>query len=831
MRSKKAIKNIISSLLTQVATLICGFITPILIIEKYGSNVNGLMTSITQFLSYISLLDLGFGPVLKSVLYSPLAKKNKNEIEGLLKYSQIFFRRISYIFIIYIIILAIVYPLIVIDNFDFIFTCSLVLIISISTFFEYFFGITYKLFLQANQKTYVTSNIQLIFLILNTLMIVLLVKLNFSIHIVKLVSSLIFVLRPIVQSIYVRKKYNFNLKNATEIKFKQKFAGLSQHIAAIVHSNTDVVVLTFFSGDISLVSVYSVYYMVVNGIKRIIQSFTGGIDASFGDMYVKNEIKSLNKNFNIYELFFHMLSTIVFTCCIILIVPFVTIYSKNVSDINYVRPIFALLLVLSEFVHSIRLPYSSLTLAVGHFKETMIGAWIEAILNICISILLVLKFGLVGVAIGTLIAMVVRTFEFIYHTNKYVLNRSIVISLKKILVIIVQIITIMIISSFIDFSNIDSYVEWFIYAIGVFVGTSLIVVGIDFLLYKKDFMYFINILKRNIKKNKKRKVENNLKTYLITGGAGFIGSSLADKLLENNCKVLVIDNFCNFYDPKIKEENIKEALLNSNYKLYRGDIRDLELLDKIFSENKIDAVIHLAAMAGVRPSIEDPILYQEVNCMGTQNLLETMKKYNVLNLVMASSSSVYGNNKTVPFKETDIVDFAISPYAATKKANEVMTHVYHKLFNFNVIMLRFFTVYGPRQRPDLAINKFTQLMLNNEKIPMFGDGSTSRDYTYIDDIVFGIEKSIQYTEENKNVYEIINLGNSSPITLLSMINIIGRVVGINPQIEKLPMQPGDVERTYADISKAKKLLGYNPKTSFEKGIENFVIWYKNSKHY
>lgn len=322
-----------------------------------------------------------------------------------------------------------------------------------------------------------------------------------------------------------------------------------------------------------------------------------------------------------------------------------------------------------------------------------------------------------------------------------------------------------------------------------------------------------------------------MKTYLITGGAGFIGSSLADKLLENNCKVLVIDNFCNFYDPKIKEENIKEALLNPNYKLYRGDIRDLELLDKIFSENKIDAVIHLAAMAGVRPSIEDPILYQEVNCMGTQNLLETMKKYNVLNLVMASSSSVYGNNKTVPFKETDIVDFAISPYAATKKANEVMTHVYHKLFDFNVIMLRFFTVYGPRQRPDLAINKFTQLMLNNEKIPMFGDGSTSRDYTYIDDIVFGIEKSIQYTEENKNVYEIINLGNSSPITLLSMINIIGRVVGINPQIEKLPMQPGDVERTYADISKAKKLLGYNPKTSFEKGIENFVIWYKNSKHY
>lgn len=322
-----------------------------------------------------------------------------------------------------------------------------------------------------------------------------------------------------------------------------------------------------------------------------------------------------------------------------------------------------------------------------------------------------------------------------------------------------------------------------------------------------------------------------MKTYFITGGAGFIGSTLSQKLIEQGNKVIAIDNFCDFYNPKIKENNVKELLQNENFKLYRADIRDRKALKEIFNKNQIDIVMHLAAMAGVRPSIENPILYQEVNCMGTQNLLETMKKYNVLNLVMASSSSVYGNNKTVPFKETDIVDFAISPYAATKKANEVMTHVYHKLFDFNVIMLRFFTVYGPRQRPDLAINKFTQLMLNNEKIPMFGDGSTSRDYTYIDDIVFGIEKSIQYTEENKNVYEIINLGNSSPITLLSMINIIGRVVGINPQIEKLPMQPGDVERTYADISKAKKLLGYNPKTSFEKGIENFVIWYKNSKHY
>lgn len=317
-----------------------------------------------------------------------------------------------------------------------------------------------------------------------------------------------------------------------------------------------------------------------------------------------------------------------------------------------------------------------------------------------------------------------------------------------------------------------------------------------------------------------------MKTYLITGGAGFIGSSLADDLLEKNNRVVVIDNFCDFYDPQIKENNIKNALKNDNYKLYRGDIRDKELLNKIFSENNIEVVVHLAAMAGVRPSIENPVLYQEVNCLGTQNILECMREKKIMNLVMASSSSVYGNSKTVPFKETDIVDFAISPYAATKKANEVMTHVYHKLYNMNVIMLRFFTVYGPRQRPDLAINKFTRLMLEGKKIPMFGDGSTSRDYTYIGDIVDGIERSVNYCLNNSNVYEILNLGNSSPVSLKEMINIIGKCLNVVPDIEELPMQPGDVDRTFACIDKAKDMIGYNPQTPFEEGIKKFVKWYR-----
>lgn len=316
------------------------------------------------------------------------------------------------------------------------------------------------------------------------------------------------------------------------------------------------------------------------------------------------------------------------------------------------------------------------------------------------------------------------------------------------------------------------------------------------------------------------------KTYLVTGGAGFIGSSLADFLLKKDYKVVVIDNFCDFYDPSIKRNNVKDNLDNPNYKLYEIDLRCKSDVEKVFRENKIDVVIHLAAMAGVRPSIENPILYQEVNCIGTQNLLEVMKEYGVKNLVMASSSSVYGNNKKVPFKETDIVDYAISPYAATKKSNEVMTHVYHKLFNMNVIMLRFFTVYGPRQRPDLAINKFTRLMLNDEEVTMFGDGTTSRDYTYIDDIVSGIYSSINYVLNNNDVYEIVNLGNSSPVSLKEMINTIAEVLDKEPKIKEMPMQQGDVNITYADISKAKEMLNYDPKTPFKEGIEKFVKWYK-----
>lgn len=308
-----------------------------------------------------------------------------------------------------------------------------------------------------------------------------------------------------------------------------------------------------------------------------------------------------------------------------------------------------------------------------------------------------------------------------------------------------------------------------------------------------------------------------MKTYLVTGGAGFIGSTLCEKLIKEQNKVIIIDNFCDFYNPELKHKNIEK--IKNSIKLYEGDIRDRKILKQIFEENNIDIVVHLAAMAGVRSSIENPILYQEVNCTGTQNLLEEMRLHNIANLVMSSSSSVYGNCKQVPFREDMVVDYAISPYAATKKANEVMTHVYHSLYNINVIMLRFFTVYGPKQRPDLAINKFTRLMLEGKEIPIYGDGTTARDYTYIDDIVDGIISSCDYVDLNTDVYEIINLGNSSPVSLKDMVDTISKVLVVKPKLKYMPMQPGDVNITYADISKAKNLLGYEPKIEFEEGIK------------
>ncbi|WP_378103857.1 GDP-mannose 4,6-dehydratase [Chryseobacterium sp. sg2396] len=335
--------------------------------------------------------------------------------------------------------------------------------------------------------------------------------------------------------------------------------------------------------------------------------------------------------------------------------------------------------------------------------------------------------------------------------------------------------------------------------------------------------------------------------YLITGGSGFIGSHLTEQLLKEGHSVINVDNFDDFYNYQIKiqntlgairyfsdfeyfdkEKDLKKLIFLSeseNYNLYNQDIRDKKGLEEIFRAHSIDTVIHLAALAGVRPSIERPLEYEEVNVRGTMNLWELCRDFNITKFICASSSSVYGNNEKVPFTETDNVDRPISPYAATKRCGEILGHVYHELYKIDMIQLRFFTVYGPRQRPDLAIHKFTRLISGNHEIPFYGDGTTARDYTYIDDIIDGILKSIRYLENNSGVYEIINLGESEVITLNEMLAAIEDALGKSAIRKNLPMQPGDVLKTNADITKARTLIGYKPDTNFQNGIKKFVEWF------
>ena len=308
---------------------------------------------------------------------------------------------------------------------------------------------------------------------------------------------------------------------------------------------------------------------------------------------------------------------------------------------------------------------------------------------------------------------------------------------------------------------------------------------------------------------------------LVTGAAGFIGSHLCERLLNDGLDVVGLDNFDDFYDPQVKRRNIELCLKNEGFELFEADIRDSSAVDKIIS-NGIEIIVHLAAKAGVRPSIAQPSLYTDVNINGTTVLLEAAKKHKISKFVFGSSSSVYGNNKKIPFSEEDNVDYPISPYAATKKAGELICHTYHHLYEISQSILRFFTVYGPRQRPDLAIHKFACLIEQGKPIPIYGNGTMMRDFTYIDDIINGVVAAMQ----NRPGFDIYNLGESRPVTVNDLICEIEKALGKKAIKEYLPPQPGDVERTYADVTKAVRELGYNPTTTLKEGLARFVEWFR-----
>lgn len=502
MRSKKAIINIISNLLLQVIIIAYGFIVPKLIISNYGSEINGLISSITQFLGYITLLESGFCPVVKSLLYEPISKNDSKTITSILKTSEIFFKKIALIFIIYIILLSILYPLFINTSFSILYTISLIIIISISIFFEYYFGMVYRIFLQANQENYVISFIQALTYMLSIFVIVIAVKYNSDIILLKLFSGLVFILRPLLQNFYVKKKYKIKIdENVPLVNIKQKWDGLVQHIAYVVNSNTDIAILSIFV-SLKEVSVYSVYSIITNGIKSICTGFLGGIDSLFGDMIAKKEMLNLKENFSIYETVYLTIITILFSCTMVLIVPFVLLYTKGINDVNYNREIFGYLLVISQFMWTIRQPYNELIKAACKFKETRNGAIIEAVINIIISIILVSKFGIIGVTFGTIIAMLIRTIEFIFFTNKNIINRNSAVTIKKLLLVTVECTIAVFLSKHLILNADYNYFCWILNALMVVFVNSLVIFSINFIFLKNDFINCFNIVKKICKRNK-----------------------------------------------------------------------------------------------------------------------------------------------------------------------------------------------------------------------------------------------------------------------------------------------------------------------------------------
>lgn len=485
-RSKKLFLNTTVSLLHQIIALICGFILPRYFLVCYGSEVNGLISSITQFLGFITLAECGVGAVVQSALYKPLADKNEDEISKIIISAERFFKRIAAILVAYTAILMVIYPFITIDSFDYFFTMSLIFVISISSFAQYYFSMSYRLLLNADQMAFVQLGTHSIALILNTILSVLMMKYGAEVRMVKLMSSLLFLIQPLVLVWYVKKHYNINKKLVLhEEPIKQKWNGLAQHIAAVVLGNTDTVVLTLFS-SLANVSIYAVYNLVVTGIKQIVTSMTTGMQSMLGNMYARNENKTLNETFSNFEWLLHTVTVIAFSCACFLIVPFVRVYTNGIKDTNYIVPAFAIIISLANGMYCLRLPYNMMVMAAGHYKETQASAIFEVLINIVVSVVLVIKSGLIGVAIGTLVAMVYRTVYLAYYLSKNILMRKMNKFVKHMIVDVICVFISTIATHWYTLGDV-SYIEWFLMAIKVGI-TVLLVVGIINILFYRDEM-------------------------------------------------------------------------------------------------------------------------------------------------------------------------------------------------------------------------------------------------------------------------------------------------------------------------------------------------------
>lgn len=500
-RGKRALKNSLIILLYQVITMACGFVLPKLILSQWGSNYNGLVSSITQFLSCIALLKSGITGVSQASLYKPLAENDTEKISGIIKATENFMRKISGVFCILLVFFSAVYPLFVRDDgFGYFFTFTLVLILGISTIFQYYFGITNQILLAADQKLYVYYVLQTISVIANTVVAATLINLGCGIRIVKLASALVFAVTPIMMHLYVRTRYKL-IKDAPpdNTAINQRWDAFAHSVSEFIHSNTDVIVLTAFT-NMKLVSVYSVYLLVLRGVKMIEMTFISGVEAAFGNMIAKKETDLLKQNFVGYETMIFLTSTVLYTCTAILMPSFISIYTKGIHDINYIRPSFACIICAAELLYCLRFPYNIVVHASGYFKETKKYAIGEAALNIIISVALVPFLGLSGIAIGTLVAMAFRTVAYVHFTNINIIKGvGKGFYLKLIAFGGISFVS-FIISNMIPLPRCNTYFDWILLAVAVFLSVVLLSVCVSFIFFRSTFKYtakkILHILKK-----------------------------------------------------------------------------------------------------------------------------------------------------------------------------------------------------------------------------------------------------------------------------------------------------------------------------------------------
>lgn len=493
-RSGKLVLNTFSSFGYQILTIICGLILPRFFLSYYGSAVNGLVNSISQFLSYVSLLDLGVGAVIQSAFYKPLADKNIEWTSRIFVSAKNFYNKVGMIILLYIIALCFVYPCLVIEEFGYISTLLLIVTMSISMFAQYYFGLVYQLLLTADQKHFVQVWINAGTLVANTVFSVILIIIGSPIQIVKLVSSIVYLLRPLIMSIYVKNHYSIDMKIKTgSDDIPQKWNGFAQHIAAVILQNTDVVVLTTFS-TLQNVSIYSVYYLVVSGVKALLYSLTSGLTSTLGNMFSRVENNKFERTFSYYEWILHMVATLVFSITAVLITPFVLVYTKGIVDVDYNVPKFGFLLSFAMASITLQTPYKTIVMVVGHYKQTQASSIIEVAINVIVSIATVKMFGLIGVAIGTFLAMTYRMIYLEYYIRKNVIHRSANVFIKQLAIDILTMLIIIFATK--QFENVVSnYLTWILLALKVSLVSLAITLGISFLFYRKHIMVIWNKFK------------------------------------------------------------------------------------------------------------------------------------------------------------------------------------------------------------------------------------------------------------------------------------------------------------------------------------------------